>query len=95
MGVLMEVVEMCMPRDLPQRVAVATLMAVASVCAGAETKDTSGAEVQNTGYLTVVMDVERLRVAKERLKAGDKSLEPALKALRAEAKAQRANLLWP
>lgn len=64
---------------------VAALMAVICVCSGAEAKDASGADVQNTGYLTVVMDVVRLRVAKERLKAGDPSLEPALKALRAEA----------
>lgn len=45
----------------------------------------AGADVQNTGYLTVVMDAGRLRIAKERLKAGDPRLEPSLKALRAEA----------
>ena len=52
---------------------------------GAETKDAAATDVQNTGYLTVVMDVGRLQVAKKRLLSGDPSLTPALKALRAEA----------
>jgi hypothetical protein len=60
-------------------------LALLCVSAGAETKDASGADVQNTGYLTVVMDVERLRVARARALAGDQSLVPAVKALRAEA----------
>ena len=52
---------------------------------GAETKDAAATDVQNTGYLTVVMDVGRLQVAKKQLLSGDQSLTPALTALRAEA----------
>ncbi len=42
-------------------------------------------EAQNTGYLTVIMDFNRLRAAKESIKKGDRNLIPALTALQKEA----------
>ena len=55
------------------------------LAADAVSKEAPAAEVQNTAYLTVVMDAERLRAAKAQAMAGDPSLAPALKALRQEA----------
>jgi len=42
-------------------------------------------EEQNIGYVTAVLDISRLQVAKKRLAGGDKTLSPALDALRREA----------
>ncbi len=47
--------------------------------------DTHGADVQNTGYFTVVMDFDRLRIAKALIAGGGAKLSPALSALRMEA----------
>ncbi len=42
---------MCVPRDFLRKMAVAALIAVICVGAGAEAKDASGADVQNTSRL--------------------------------------------
>ena len=46
-------------------------------------------EEQNTGYVTSVVDLERLAVTRRRIAAGDPTLAPALAALRDEAEGWR------